>query len=142
MSPHPDTLFWFRANQILLFRYNAACLAENHQIPVLKSGLTQSRLIPTIYRAQGENATHYTTDVAIFHMKPPRCHDDHLEFSGLRILSSVGSNQSLRNRYLHQYNVCVSGTTYVSTDCYFSELALQNSTKLVGPSTQQTSHPK
>jgi hypothetical protein len=31
MSSHSDTLFWFRANQSLLFRLNAACLAEKPQ---------------------------------------------------------------------------------------------------------------
>jgi hypothetical protein len=33
MSPHPDTLSWFRAIQSLLFHLNAACLAEKQQIP-------------------------------------------------------------------------------------------------------------
>jgi len=35
MSLHPDTLSWFRANQSLLFLRNAACLAENQQIPIV-----------------------------------------------------------------------------------------------------------
>ena len=35
MSPHSDTLSWFRANQSLLFLLNAACLAEKQQIPIL-----------------------------------------------------------------------------------------------------------
>jgi hypothetical protein len=35
MSLHSDTLFWFRANQSLLFLLNAACLAEKQQIPIL-----------------------------------------------------------------------------------------------------------
>jgi hypothetical protein len=34
MSPHLDTLAWFRANQTLLFLLNAACLAEKQQIPI------------------------------------------------------------------------------------------------------------
>ena len=37
MSLHSGTLFWFRANQFLLFLLNAACLAEKQQIPILKS---------------------------------------------------------------------------------------------------------
>jgi hypothetical protein len=37
MSLHSDTLFWFRANQSLLFLLNAACLAEKQQIPILYS---------------------------------------------------------------------------------------------------------
>ena len=32
MSPHSDTLFWFRANQSLLFLLNAVCLSEKQQI--------------------------------------------------------------------------------------------------------------
>ena len=31
MSPHSDTLSWFRANQSLLFLRNVACLAEKQQ---------------------------------------------------------------------------------------------------------------
>ena len=39
MLLHSDTLFWFRANQSLLFllKVNAACLAEKQQIPILSS---------------------------------------------------------------------------------------------------------
>jgi hypothetical protein len=35
MSLHSDTLFWFRANQFLLFLLNDAFLAEKQQIPIL-----------------------------------------------------------------------------------------------------------
>ena len=35
MSLHSDTLFWFRANQSLLFLLHAVCLAEKPQIPIL-----------------------------------------------------------------------------------------------------------
>jgi hypothetical protein len=35
MSVNSDTLFWFRANQSLLFLMNAVCLAEKQQIPIL-----------------------------------------------------------------------------------------------------------
>jgi len=35
MSLHSGTLFWFRANQSLLFLLNDACLAEKQQIPIL-----------------------------------------------------------------------------------------------------------
>jgi hypothetical protein len=35
MSLHSDTLFWFWANQSLLFLMNAACFAEKKQIPIL-----------------------------------------------------------------------------------------------------------
>jgi hypothetical protein len=34
MSLHSDTLFWFRANQYVLFLRNAMCLAEKQQIPI------------------------------------------------------------------------------------------------------------
>jgi hypothetical protein len=34
MSLHLDTLFWFRANQSLLFFFNAACLADKQQKPI------------------------------------------------------------------------------------------------------------
>jgi hypothetical protein len=37
MSPHSDTLSWFRANQSLIFLLNAACLVEKQQIPILLS---------------------------------------------------------------------------------------------------------
>ena len=37
MSLLSDTLFWFRANQSLLFLLNAACLVEKQQIPILLS---------------------------------------------------------------------------------------------------------
>jgi hypothetical protein len=35
MSFHLDTLYWFQANQSLLFLPNAACLAEKQQIPII-----------------------------------------------------------------------------------------------------------
>ena len=59
MSPHSNTLFWFQANQSLLFLLNAACLAEKQQIPIL---LSLAWLKPTIYCTRGEHANHYTTD--------------------------------------------------------------------------------
>ena len=37
MSLHRTHLFWFRANQSLLFLLHAVCLAEKQQIPILKS---------------------------------------------------------------------------------------------------------
>jgi hypothetical protein len=63
MSLHSDTLFWFRANQSLLFLRNAASLAEKQQIPILYSldwpdlgSNSQS------YRTRGEHASDYATD--------------------------------------------------------------------------------
>ena len=35
MSPHSDTLSWFRNNQSLLFLLNAVCLAEKQQLQIL-----------------------------------------------------------------------------------------------------------
>jgi hypothetical protein len=59
MSLYLDILFWFRANQSLLFLLNAESLAEKQQIPiVLVFGLTQPGLEPTIYRTRCEHANH------------------------------------------------------------------------------------
>ena len=35
MSLHSDTLFWLRANQLLLFLLNVSCLAEKQHIPIV-----------------------------------------------------------------------------------------------------------
>ena len=43
MSLHSDALFWFRADQSLLFILNAACLAQKQQIPILYSFVWQDR---------------------------------------------------------------------------------------------------
>jgi hypothetical protein len=37
ISPYSDTLSWSRANQTLFVILNAVCLAENQQIPILRS---------------------------------------------------------------------------------------------------------
>ena len=66
MSLHSDTLFWFRANQSLLFLLNIACLVEKQQIPILKSGLTRPGFEPMFYRTWGEHANHYATDAFFF----------------------------------------------------------------------------
>ena len=65
MSLHSDTLFWFRANQSMLFLLYDACLhvAEKQQIPILVFGLTRPGLEPTIYRTRGEHTNHYATDM-------------------------------------------------------------------------------
>jgi hypothetical protein len=62
MSHHSDILFWFGADQSLLFLLNAACLAEKQQIPNIVFGLTRPELKPMIYRIRGEQANHYATD--------------------------------------------------------------------------------
>jgi hypothetical protein len=48
MSLHLDTLFWFRANQSLLFFFSAACLPEKQQIPISVFGLTRPGLELTL----------------------------------------------------------------------------------------------
>ena len=62
MSPHSDTLSWFRVNQSLLFLLNVACLAEKQNSNFTVFCLTRSGLEPTIYLTRGEHANHYTTD--------------------------------------------------------------------------------
>ena len=66
MSLHSDTLFWFRADQSLLFPLNAASLPEKQQIPIAVIGWTRPGLEPTIYLTGGEHANHYATDVVIY----------------------------------------------------------------------------
>ena len=63
MSPHLDTLSWFRADQSLLFLLNAVCLAEKQHISIcIVVGMTRPGLEPTIYRTRGEHSNHYATD--------------------------------------------------------------------------------
>ena len=59
MSPHSDTLSWFRANQSLQFLFNAACLTERQQIPILWSLVWPDW---DSNRIRGEHGNHYTTD--------------------------------------------------------------------------------
>ena len=56
MSLHSEILFWFTANQSLLFLLNAASLAEKQQISILVFGLTWTGLEPTICHSPGERA--------------------------------------------------------------------------------------
>jgi hypothetical protein len=63
MSPHSDTLSWFRVDQSLLFLLNAACLPEKQQISIcIVFGMTQLGLEPTISRNRGEHSNHYASD--------------------------------------------------------------------------------
>ena len=63
MSPHSDTLSWFRAYQSLLYLLNAACLPEKQPISIcIVFGMTRQGLQPTIYRTRGEHSEQYTTD--------------------------------------------------------------------------------
>ena len=65
MSPHWDTLSWFRTNQSLLFLLNATSLAQSNNYQFIVFGLTRSGLDPTIYGTQGENANNYTIDTVV-----------------------------------------------------------------------------
>jgi hypothetical protein len=57
MSLHSDTLFWFRANQSLLFLLNAYS-REATNTNFIVFGLTRPGLEPTIYHTRGEHANH------------------------------------------------------------------------------------
>ena len=65
MSLHLDTLFWFRADQSLLFLLNAACLVEKQQIPISVFVLTWPGLESTIYCTRGQHANHYAIDAVL-----------------------------------------------------------------------------
>ena len=56
MSPHSDTLSWFRANQSLLCLLNAA---KKQHIPIIIFGFTWSGLDPTFYHTLGSWIWHY-----------------------------------------------------------------------------------
>jgi hypothetical protein len=62
MTLHSDTLFWFRANQSMLFLLNAACLEVKQPMPIV---LSEPGLELTIYRTRDKHANHYATD-AVF----------------------------------------------------------------------------
>jgi hypothetical protein len=63
MSPNSHTLSLSRADQSLLFLFNAACLPEKQQISIfIVFGMTRPGLEPTIYRTRGKHSNHYATD--------------------------------------------------------------------------------
>jgi hypothetical protein len=64
MSLHSDTLFWFRANQSLLFLLNAT-FGEAADTNFIVFGLTRPGLETTIYSTRGEHANHNATDVVL-----------------------------------------------------------------------------
>jgi hypothetical protein len=63
MSPHSNTIFWFRANHCLLFLFNAKYIPEKQQISnLIVFGLTRLGLEFLINCTRGYHAKHYTTD--------------------------------------------------------------------------------
>jgi hypothetical protein len=64
MLLHSDTLFWFRANQYLLFLLNDACLAEKQQQKYQSYSLWFDPTAARTYdlRTRGKHADHYATD--------------------------------------------------------------------------------
>ena len=67
MSLHADTLFWFRANQSLLFLLIAVCLAHKQIV----FGLTRAGLEPTVYHTLGSK--HYATDAVLKNIRARLC---------------------------------------------------------------------
>jgi hypothetical protein len=78
MSLHSDTLFWFRANQSLLFLLNAVCLAEKEQIPNLWSWVWPDR---------GSNLQSTALEASTLSITPP------MRFGGLQVVSSSPSQK-------------------------------------------------
>jgi hypothetical protein len=75
MSPHENTLAWFRANQYLFFLLNDVC-GEATNTNFIVFGLTRSGLVPTIYHTRGEHANHYTTDGVTHNLIILSVHDE------------------------------------------------------------------
>jgi hypothetical protein len=61
MSLHSDTLFWFRANQSLVFLLNAACLARKQQIPIA---------YPLAWAERGSNPRSTALEVIVLTIPP------------------------------------------------------------------------
>ena len=96
MSLHSDTLFWFRANQCLLFLLNAACLAEKEQIPILWSLVLPNRgsnpqfttlEVSTLTITSPMNPQSTTLEVSTLTITSP------MQFGGLRVVSSSPSHK-------------------------------------------------
>jgi hypothetical protein len=64
---HSDTLLWFRYNQsfFAFFLFNAACVAEKKQIPILYLLYDPTGTRTTISHTRGEHANYYTNNAAV-----------------------------------------------------------------------------
>ena len=66
MSPHSDTLSWFRVNQFLFLLFNVACLPVEANTNVRVFDLILPWFKPTIYSTPGEHSNHYTTNAILW----------------------------------------------------------------------------
>ena len=62
MSLHSDGLFWFRANQSLLWLIKNVCLAEKYKKTTIVFDFTGPGLESMTNQTRGEHANHYTND--------------------------------------------------------------------------------
>ena len=62
ISIYSNTLFWFQANQSLLFLLSAVCLAKKQQIPILMS---------LVWHDRGSNPRYTTFQASILTITPP-----------------------------------------------------------------------
>ena len=81
MSPHPDTLYSFRANQSLLFHLNIAFLAKKQQIQMcLVFGFTRLWFEPTTYLTWSVHTNHYTSLFYFFILNLLRYNCKHISY--------------------------------------------------------------
>ena len=62
MSPHSDTLSWFRVNQFLIFLLIVVCVVVKQQYQFYSLWFDTIGLEPMIYHIRGMRSNHYTTD--------------------------------------------------------------------------------